>query len=1057
MGKGGGLGLFINTKTVSVLDPNVLESGNDDFERFWVNLEINKEKLTIGITYFPEDNEKQYFTKATDLQNELINNIGHLQGNGHKVLLLGDFNAKLKNDVRSSNGILLKNITSVTGMVNINLSSKCTGEITWSRGLQSSAIDYVLCCPKMYKLINYMIIDEEKEYSIGSDHNFIVLKTTLSSALANKEKPNTAIQKWNISDKTDWDLYHSQLSKAFEAWCHNNITSVDDLWSDIKSRIISAAEASIGYKSYKNKREFWDKEINTLIKDRKKANKLYNTWAKNPSSSPELLNLLWDDYLCKKRKVSDTIKVNMVKHKVNIIIKNSAKSSSNAKQFWKTLKRSNTKNNYPLQIRDPDNNEVIITDPLIIKKKLGVYWSKLGDGNDTRRIDHHNTLKELENKSGDETALKTFTFEKEQIKNAITKLKNNKAVGTDSIPGEFLKYGQQCIVNALQILFNKIKLLEAIPSEWYEGLIKPIFKEGNNEVLNNYRGITITSTVYKTLATVLENQSMKYMESANAFGENQGAFRHGRRCEDQLFALKGICAIRKSKKLKTYLAFIDISKAFDTINRDRLFIHLWTKGIQDKAWRMIRMLYKRVDNKVIFGNIESDVIDIPNGVKQGCVLSPLLFNLVASDLNDMLFNIEGISINEMNVNALLYADDIVLIAKNDKDLELLLQIAANFADKWSLSFNEKKSQVLVMGKRLSPKMWQLGNKYIQETNSYKYLGVYINRQLKDHTHILEYLKKKSTKMEGYVRHLLASHLDINRIEFGNALWFQAILPSISHCASVWLNNSDNYAKCLKSIQYNFAKAVLKINSKAMPNYIALMGELGWTPIIDHLDLVRIKYLHHLQNMDNGRLTKIIFNEMIKISPENTRCPFNFIKSTKEILTRNGLDFMLENLDNLDISSLKRVHGTNNILNVQHIRSTSSSLRYYFLHKPSYECAPYLLKSLTNYSATLLKLKLRCGILPIGENLKRQNRSDGCCKCGAFESAKHFILYCPFYEDARMHMWRNIFKYNNELNIFNDFYITECLLSDRSDVFNVCFIKFIQEAWEIRNNILGSAL
>ena len=117
----------------------------------------------------------------------------------------------------------------------------------------------------------------------------------------------------------------------------------------------------------------------------------------------------------------------------------------------------------------------------------------------------------------------------------------------------------------------------------------------------------------------------------------------------------------------------------------------------------------------------------------------------------------------------------------------------------------------------------------------------------------------------------------------------------------------------------------------------------------------------------------------------------------------------------------------------------------------------LLNSLTNYSATLLKLKLRRGILPIGENLKRQNRSDGCCKCGAFESAKHFILYCPFYEDARMHMWRNIFKYNNEFNIFNDFYITECLLSDRSDVFNMCFIKFIQEAWEIRNNILGSAL
>ena len=91
------------------------------------------------------------------------------------------------------------------------------------------------------------------------------------------------------------------------------------------------------------------------------------------------------------------------------------------------------------------------------------------------------------------------------------------------------------------------------------------------------------------------------------------------------------------------------------------------------------------------------------------------------------------NIGGLNIHGLFYADDIVLIAANDQDLTDMLNVAHMFGTKWGLKFNEKKSQVLIIGKRISNKTWviSLGDMNISETKTYKYLGIIINRQLTD--------------------------------------------------------------------------------------------------------------------------------------------------------------------------------------------------------------------------------------------------------------------------------------------------------------------------------------
>jgi hypothetical protein len=94
------------------------------------------------------------------------------------------------------------------------------------------------------------------------------------------------------------------------------------------------------------------------------------------------------------------------------------------------------------------------------------------------------------------------------------------------------------------------------------------------------------------------------------------------------------------------------------------------------------------------------------------------------------------------INCLLFADDIVLMGKSEQELQILLNITARFASKWNLQFNLKKSKVMVIGKKIyKPKRWDLGNYQIEETNVYKYLGVYFSRSLKFTHHIETFIKE----------------------------------------------------------------------------------------------------------------------------------------------------------------------------------------------------------------------------------------------------------------------------------------------------------------------------
>ena len=161
-----------------------------------------------------------------------------------------------------------------------------------------------------------------------------------------------------------------------------------------------------------------------------------------------------------------------------------------------------------------------------------------------------------------------------------------------------------------------------------------------------------------------------------------------------MFSLKSIAATRLAENKQTYMAFLDFRKAFDTVWRNGLLSVAWNLGIRGRVWNILNSLYQNVQCNVKLGDIVTDFFNVEEGVKQGCVLSPILFCLYINELSKMLDEYDvGIHIMGVNIKCLFWADDVVLIANNDYDLQRMLNIAAEFSPYTSYhAFNTSSEQ-----------------------------------------------------------------------------------------------------------------------------------------------------------------------------------------------------------------------------------------------------------------------------------------------------------------------------------------------------------------------------
>jgi len=368
-------------------------------------------------------------------------------------------------------------------------------------------------------------------------------------------------------------------------------------------------------------------------------------------------------------------------------------------------------------------------------------------------------------------------FTANEVKTTAKTLLNNKACGWDSIPNEFIKNAPHQLFLLLSLLFNKMRDSNQFPKDWNKCRITLLHKRGCGFNLGNYRPITVLISLAALYSKVLNLRLTKVVEKHNLLGEVQGGFRKGRGCADNTFVLHSVLWKARSKRRSVHLAFLDIAKAYDSVNRNVLWKKLMKMGIDGKFLCMLQSVYQ--GDSVVNG-VSTRSIFLQRGLRQGCSLSPMLFNLYVSEMShDLMLSNEGFYIGPVIcISVLFFADDIVLVSRTAAGLLRLLALAQKHALILKLDISEEKSQII------SPKNknWNLsmgdGSKIsLKQVLHYKYLGIdTFSTMFKT---LGSNLKKKVLTSRKYMYgclHLAKSSSD--PVKLAMATWENIAVPSI---------------------------------------------------------------------------------------------------------------------------------------------------------------------------------------------------------------------------------------------------------------------------------------
>ena len=194
-----------------------------------------------------------------------------------------------------------------------------------------------------------------------------------------------------------------------------------------------------------------------------------------------------------------------------------------------------------------------------------------------------------------------------EVAEQIKKLKNGKAPGIDGVINEFLKNSPVAIVENITKFFNLVLSSGVVPRDWTIGLIQPIYKgKGSLKNADNYRGITLLSSIGKLFTSILNDRIKNYFDCTGFLGDEQAGFRKGHSTLDHIFVLHSVIDWYLSKKKRVYCAFIDYKKAFDMVDRTLLWSKLVAHDINGRVLKVIHAIYNNAKSCIVNNGEKSD-------------------------------------------------------------------------------------------------------------------------------------------------------------------------------------------------------------------------------------------------------------------------------------------------------------------------------------------------------------------------------------------------------------------------------------------------------------------
>lgn len=388
-----------------------------------------------------------------------------------------------------------------------------------------------------------------------------------------------------------------------------------------------------------------------------------------------------------------------------------------------------------------------------------------------------------------------------EVKKAIETQKDDKAPGPDGISNEMLKQSKDVMIPVLTDIFNDIISTEIIPHQWLESNIILLYKKGDKYDIANYRPISLMSNLYKIFSKIILKRIEGTLEEHQPI--EQAGFRKGYSVIDHIHVARQIIEKYNEYNLTYYIAFIDYSKAFDSLIHGKIWKALKEQGIQLKYIRLIKQVYSH-SMATIQLEKKSTSFKLGKGVKQGDPMSPKLFLAVLEQIFRKL-NWEhlGINVNGTMLTHLRFADDIVLLAKTSEDMSRMINELATESDKAGLKLNPEKTRIMTNG---SKNTIQIDQMEINYTDEYIYLGQIITQQEAMQKEVERRVTNGWKRYWGLKEAMKDKELHVNtKIKLFNT----CILPVLMYGCQSWTLTREVTSK-LATCQYAMERSMLNV-------------------------------------------------------------------------------------------------------------------------------------------------------------------------------------------------------------------------------------------------------
>ena len=633
----------------------------------------------------------------------------------------------------------------------------------------------------------------------------------------------------------------------------------------------------------------------------------------------------------------------------------------------------------------------------------------------------------------------------QEIQYMVKRLKRNKASGIDNIPYEILM--NEDVVKILFNLYSKCFTYGKTPSVWLQAIIAPIPKGGNKDpfVPTNYRGISLLSCVCKGYTNILNNRLSSYFETIGILVDEQNGFRPNRACIDHIYCITTIIRNRFYKSQPTFSCFIDFQKAFDYVDRNLLLYRLLLYKVDGNMYNAIKSIYKETQSTIRLNGKFTQWFNIGFGVRQGDALSTTLFSAFINDLAEEIKSLNiGINIDNDIISTLFYADDIVLLAENENNLQKMLDCVYNWCSKWRMTINIDKTNVIHFRKKrnaMTNHEFKLGGATIRNVKEYKYLGVLLN-EFMDFNSTAELLSGAAGRALGGLINKFKTFRNAGYASY-KKLFHTNICPILDYCSGVW--GFKNYSLCEK-IQYRAQRWFLGVHNKTP--LAAISGDMGWVTSQNRRHLNMLRLWNRLVKFEESKLVKRIFIWDLHHSNNN------WGSEIKSIMENINMTDHFYNKTTVDLKLAENTLNQKTSLTWKSELQIKPKLRTYIKFKENFETESYVKFCINRLQRSLLA-QLRSGTLPLNietgrfRNIDVENRKCTLCNHNTVENEVHFVCECPVYDDHRSIM------YNEILNKHPDF-----VIYFNQDKFNYIvkyewklLAKYLESAWKTRNNKL----